>query len=77
MADELARGIKGGAISIISSVSGFLGYYVVYAPNDTVTAISVFNTEGAKESNRRASAWIEKNLGPLLFESIAATAPVR
>jgi hypothetical protein len=37
MADELARRIKGGAISIISSVSGFLGYYVVYAPNDTVT----------------------------------------
>jgi hypothetical protein len=60
---------------IISSVPGFLGYYVVYAPDDTVTAISVFNTvEGAEESNRRALAWIEKNLGPLLFESVTATA---
>jgi hypothetical protein len=40
-----------------------------------VTAISVFNTvEGAEESNRRALAWIEKNLGPLLFESVTATA---
>jgi hypothetical protein len=75
MADELARRIKQGAISIISSVPGFLGYYVVYAPDDTVTAISVFNTvEGAEESNRRALAWIEKNLGPLLFESVTATA---
>ena len=42
-ADALADKIK-GAISIISDVSGFMGYYVVYAPDDTVTAISVFNT---------------------------------
>jgi hypothetical protein len=75
VADELANRIKRGAIPIISSVPGFMGYYVVYAPDDTVTAISVFNTvEGAEESNRRALAWIEKNLGPLLFESITATA---
>src|SRR3954453_8883949 len=54
---------------------GFLGYYVVYAPDDTVTAISVFNSvEGAQESNRRALAWIDKNLGPLLVESVTATA---
>lgn len=51
-ADELARIIKKGAVSIISSVPGFLGYYVIYSPDDTVTAISVFNTvEGAEESN--------------------------
>jgi len=74
-ADELARRIKQGAIPIISNVPGFMGYYVVYAPDDTVTAISVFNTvEGAEESNRRALAWIEKNLGPLLLESVTATA---
>jgi hypothetical protein len=46
MDDELARRIQRGAISIISSVPGFLGYHVVYAPDDTVTAISVFNTVG-------------------------------
>jgi hypothetical protein len=75
VADELARRIKHGAIPIISNVPGFLGYYVMYAPDDMVTAISVFNTvEGAEESNRRALAWIEKNVGPLLLESITATA---
>jgi len=75
MADELARRIKRGAIPIISNVPGFLGYYVLYAPDDTVTAISVFNTvEGAEESNRRALAWINKNLGPLLVEAVTATA---
>jgi len=48
MADELARRIK-GAVPIISGVPGFMGYYVVYAPDDTVTAISIFNNvEGAR-----------------------------
>jgi hypothetical protein len=56
-----------GAIPIISDVEGFRAYYVVCAPDDTVTAISVFNNyAGAKESNRRALAWIERNLTPLL-----------
>src|ERR1700754_5213014 len=67
MAEELARRIKEGAIPIISDVEGFMGYYVVYAPDDTVTAISIFNNfAGAEESNRRAVAWIEQNLTPLL-----------
>jgi hypothetical protein len=43
MAEELARRIKEGAIPIISDVEGFEAYYVVYAPDDTVTAISIFN----------------------------------
>ncbi len=74
-ADELASRIKKGAIAIVSGVPGFLGYYVVYAPDDTVTAISVFNTvEGAEESNRRAMAWIDKNLGPLMAGQATATA---
>ena len=43
MAEELTRRIKEGAIPIISDVEGFMAYYVVYAPDDTVTAISIFN----------------------------------
>jgi len=75
MAEELARRIKEGAIPIISDVEGFRGYYVVYAPDDTVTAISIFNDyAGAEESNRRAMAWIEQNLGPLLAEPATAIA---
>src|SRR5260221_11462807 len=68
MAEELARRIKEGAIPIISDVEGFMAYYVVYAPDDTVTAISIFNNHaGAEESNRRVLAWIEQNLAPLLI----------
>ena len=63
MAEELARRIKEGAIPIISDVEGFMAYYVVYAPDDTVTAISIFNNyAGAEELNRRGVAWIEQNL---------------
>ena len=62
MAEELARRVKEGAIS---DVEGFIAYYVVYAPDDTVTAISIFNDyAGAEESNRRALAWIEQSFMP-------------
>jgi hypothetical protein len=75
MAEEVARRIKEGAIPIISDVEGFMAYYVVYAPDDTVTAISIFNNHaGAEESNRRAIDWIEQNLAPLLTGPATAVA---
>ena len=65
MAEELTRRIKEGAIPIIRDVPGFMAYYVVYAPDDTVTAISIFNDyAGAEESNRRALTWIEPECAP-------------
>ena len=75
MAEELTRMIKEGAIPIISDVEGFMAYYVVYAPDDTVTANSIFKDyAGAEESNKRALAWIEQNLTPLLAGSATAIA---
>jgi hypothetical protein len=74
-AEELASRIKEGAIPIISDVEGFMAYYVVYAPDDTVTAISVFNNfASAEEANRRALVWIEQNLAPLLAGPATAVA---
>jgi hypothetical protein len=74
-AEELARRIKEGAIPIISDVEGFMAYYVVYAGDDTVTAISLFNNyAGAEEANKRALAWIDQNLGPLLTGPATAVA---
>ena len=75
MAEELARRIKEGAIPIISDVPGFRAYYVIYAPDDTVTAISIFDDyAGAEESNRRGLAWIEQSLAPLLIGPATAVA---
>ena len=74
-AEELTQKIKEGAIPIISDVEGFMGYYVVYAPDDTVTAISLFNNyAAAEESNKRALAWIEQDLAPLLTGPATAMA---
>jgi hypothetical protein len=75
MAEELIRRIKEGAIPIISDVEGFKAYYVVYAPDDTVAAISIFNDYAlAEESNKHALVWIEQNLAPLLAEPAKALA---
>jgi hypothetical protein len=74
-AEELARRVKEGAIPIISDVDGFRAYYVVYAGDDTVTAISIFDKyEQAEEANRRAIAWIDQNLTPLLAGNASAVA---
>ena len=74
MADKLAEVIR-GAVPIVSGVSGFMGYYVVYSPDDTVTAISIFDDyAGAAESNRRGLAWIETSLAPLLTGPATAVA---
>ncbi|MBV8457824.1 MAG: antibiotic biosynthesis monooxygenase [Acetobacteraceae bacterium] len=74
-AEELARRVKEGAIPIVSDVPGFRAYYVVYAPDDTVTAISIFDDyAGAAESNRRALDWIEQNVSPLLTGPATAVA---
>ena len=74
-AEELARRIKEGAIPIISDVEGFMAYYVVYAGDDTVTAISIFNNfASAEEANRRAIAWAEQSLAPLLVGQTSAVA---
>jgi len=75
MAEELARTIKDGAIPVIRDVPGFRAYYVIYAPDDTVTAISIFDDyAGAEESNKRALAWIEESLAPLLTGPASAVA---
>jgi hypothetical protein len=48
---------------------------VIYAPDDTVTALSIFDDyAGAEESNKRALAWIEQSLAPLLTGPAAAVA---
>lgn len=74
MADAVKERVK-GAVPIVSGVDGFMGYYVVYAPDDTITAISIFNTvEQAQELNRRALAWIDRNLAPMVLGPATATA---
>ena len=60
MAEELTRRIKEGAIPIISDVEGFRAYYVVYAPDDTVTAISIFNSYAGAQQFKQARAGVDR-----------------
>jgi hypothetical protein len=54
VAELLAKKVK-ELVPVISGVSGFMGYYVIYAPDDTVTSISIFNkVVEAQESNKLA-----------------------
>ena len=58
--EELTRRIKEGAIPIISDVPGFMAYYVVYAPDDTVTAISIFNDYAGAEEFKQTRAPVDR-----------------
>ncbi len=74
-ADELARKLKEEALHIISAVPGFRAYNVIDAPDDSVTAISIFDDyAGAVESNNRLLPWIKKNVTQLLSEPVTAAA---
>lgn len=73
-ADQLAERVK-ELVPVISGVPGFMGYYVIYAPDDIVTAISIFNrVEEAEESNRLALAWVADNLAEYFAGEASATA---
>jgi heme-degrading monooxygenase HmoA len=73
-ADQLAERVK-ELVPVISGVSGFMGYYVIYAPDDVVTAISIFNkVEEAQESNRLALEWVAENLAAYFAGEASATA---
>ena len=58
-AEELAHRIKEGAIPVISGVDSFMGNYVVYAPDDTVIAISLFNNLRSP-SNSTSARWLDR-----------------
>ena len=60
MAEELARRIKEGAIPIISDVPGFQAYYVIYAPDDTVTAISIFDDYAGAQELKQTRACLDR-----------------
>ena len=77
MAEELVSPeSKEGAIPIISDVPGLQGLTnVIYAPDDTVTAISIFEDyAGAQEFRRCGLSLIQQNLAPLLTGPATAVA---
>ena len=70
LADELASRVDKEVVPIISSIPGFMAYYVIYGEDDTVVTVSVFEDKGAAEDcNKQIMGWIRENLGPMLASS--------
>ena len=70
MAEELARRIKEGAIPIISDVEGFMAYYVVYAPDDTVRSASSTITRERRRQTGVRSPGSNKILRPCSLDQL-------
>jgi hypothetical protein len=69
---------NGGGYPDYQRCPGFKAYYVIYTPDDTVTAISIFdNFAGARNQTDADPHGIEQYLAPLLTgPTIAMAGPV-
>lgn len=73
-AAEIARRANEGFVPIISSIPGFMAYYVVDGGEDVVATVSIFSDRaGAEESNRRAADWVKQNVASLMATSLEFT----
>jgi len=75
MEDALRERLK-GAVAVVSNVPGFMNYYVVYSPDDTLTAISIFNTVAEAYRQLAAEGWLalRHGRGAKVIERAAPTA---
>ena len=65
--DELKSRVEEGFVPIVSSVPGFVAYYVISEGDGTVFSINIFEDKaGADESTRRAADWVEENIASLV-----------
>ena len=67
MAGEFAKRVEAGALPVMKKMDGFKAYYLVFGPEDTVIAVSLFTDKAVAEgSTQKLMPWIKENLGPLL-----------
>jgi hypothetical protein len=72
--DELKRRVEEAFVTIVSSVPGFVAYYVVGGDDGTVISINIFEDQaGAEDSTRRAATWVEENIASLLPDAPEVT----
>ena len=74
-AGELVKRAREGFAPIISKDKGFKAYYVVHVGHDSVTSISVFDTQAeADDSNKQAADWVQANVASLVVGPPVITA---
>jgi len=63
---EAARDVQGGLGPLLSQSPGFVAYYVLDAGNNTVVAISIFESKEAEEkAEELVSGWIKQHMASL------------
>jgi heme-degrading monooxygenase HmoA len=66
-ADEVMKRAVEGFIPIISKSPGFSSYDMVNTGSDTVTTISMFDTQaGMDKSTELAASWVKENLSSFM-----------
>jgi hypothetical protein len=67
MAGEFAKRVEAGALPVMQQMDGFKAYYLIFAGEDTVIAVSLYTNRAVAEgSTQKLMPWIKENLGPLL-----------
>jgi hypothetical protein len=71
---EVARRAREGFVPIISSIEGFVGYYLIDAGGGVMCSTSVFSDRaGAEASDAKAEDWARDNLADIAFDPTAIT----
>jgi hypothetical protein len=64
--DEVAKRTRESFVPLISSIDGFIAYYLVDAGDGVLVSTSVFETQAhEEESNEDAAAWVKENVAEL------------
>ena len=72
MTHRMVKRVNESFAPLVSSLPGFISYYLINGGDGTVTAISIFDSrDHAEESNRVASEWVRDNI-----RAMVKTAPV-
>jgi heme-degrading monooxygenase HmoA len=66
-AGEVAKRAREGFVPIVSKSKGYKAYYIVHLGHDSISSISVFDTqEEADESTKLAADWVKTNIASLI-----------
>jgi hypothetical protein len=64
--DEVAKRTRESFVPLISSIDGFIAYYLVDAGDGVLVSTSLFETQAyEEESNEVAAAWVKANVAEL------------
>lgn len=65
--DEIVRRVESGLAPLITSAPGFVAYIGLDAANGAIVSLSGFRDRATpEESNDKARAWVQANLGTLM-----------